>query len=525
MPEEREAAASGKQAQEAFNTAQEDGEDFVLEDIAVDATEKEAKRRDAPERAKEGLVYCLDATSSIKRGQSKHQTEVYPPTLRATPQNPTPPSLSTLVLQEVTYTHRALLLHFGTLVCMLQYLTHTNVQFYPREMWNTSIMNVSKSVRKFHIGMAFIFASHVLAFPTIDLVFQPNWATSASHFIYPPNIFPAPPDFLALVADFIDGILLKPDHKRACDSIRGLNDIFYGIGVYTVMELFFMAGLSPFLTVYEVFSVPSRAARFILAFYCYVARTENDVWGLLKPCIHNGILAPTIDQRLRYADWLFVWAKERTSVSLRMASLVDEYHAVIDAWAVSGEIWCRNSPDIGLFDVFEPTFLASALQTEHNLGHLIFGEALWRSLGSCSSKRDDPITAVYRKHGLLNSPTMLKLDAYKSLILPHAEFRGKRSLYRPTFAYRGPKEMWSVTRDFPPNCHWSADTKMQRKSILHPSLLTGSDRDALLFKNIVTSSLGVAIGPLEYCGIGHIVHIGGIPRPPPSEMEYECEQQ
>ncbi|KAK7021680.1 hypothetical protein R3P38DRAFT_3541418, partial [Favolaschia claudopus] len=350
--------------------------------------------------------------------------------------------------------------------------------------------------------MAFIFASHVLAFPTIDLVFQvwnlnislcfvsytrkPNWATSASHFIYPPNIFPAPPDFLALVADFIDGILLKPDHKRAW--------------------------LSPFLTVYEVFSVPSRAARFILAFYCYVARTEEDVWGLLKPCIHNGILAPTTDQRLRYADWLFVWAKERTSVSPRMASLVDEYHAVIDARAASGEIWCRNSPDIGLFDVFEPTVLASALQTEHNLGHLIFGESLWGSLGSCSSKRDDPITAVYRKHGLLNSPTMLKPDAYNSLILPHAEFRGKRSLHRPTFAYRGPKEMWSVTRDFPPNCHWSADAKMQRKSILHPSLLTGSDRDSLLFKNIVTSSLGVAIGPLEYCGIGHIVHIGGIPR-------------
>ncbi|KAK7059527.1 hypothetical protein R3P38DRAFT_2495563 [Favolaschia claudopus] len=315
MPEEREAAASGKQAKESFKAAQEAGEDFVLEDIAVDATGKEALRPDAPERAKQGLVYCLDATSDIRRGQSKHRTEVYSPTLRATSDNPTPPSLSTLVLEDVTYTHRALILRsfMSYLWLQLQCLTHTSVQFYPRETWNDSIVNVSKTVRKFRIGMAFIFAAHVLAFTTIDLVFQPNWATSASDFIYPPNIFPAPPDFCALVADFIEGILLKPDHKRATDSIRGLNDIFYGIGVYTVMELFFIAGLSPLLTVYEVFSVPSRAARFLLAFYCYVECTEEDIWSLLRPCIHDGILAPTTDQRLRYADWLFIWAKERTA--------------------------------------------------------------------------------------------------------------------------------------------------------------------------------------------------------------------
>ncbi|KAK6974173.1 hypothetical protein R3P38DRAFT_3482982 [Favolaschia claudopus] len=425
MPEEREAAASGKQAQESFKAAREAGEDFVLEDIAVDATGKEALRPDAPERAKQGLVYCLDATSDIRRGQSKHQTEVYPPTLRATSDNPSPPSLSTLALEDVTYTHRALILHFSTLVCMLQYLTHTSVQFYPRETWNNSIVNVSKSVRKFRIGMAFIFAAHVLAFPTIDLVFQPNWATSASDFIYPPNIFPAPPDFFALVADFIEGILLKPDHKRATDSIRGLNDTFYGIGVYTVMELFFMAvecfsvsgfdfnplesllmnctpGLSPFLTVYEVFSVPSRAARFLLAFYCYVERTEEDIWSLLRPCIHDGILAPSTDQRLRYADWLFIWAKERTAVSLRMGQLVDEYHAVLDAHEAAGDTWCRNSPGNELFDVFEPTFLAGGLNADFNLGHLIFGHATWQSLGGRVSNRDDPVTAVYRKHGLLD---------------------------------------------------------------------------------------------------------------------------
>lgn len=45
--------------------------------------------------------------------------------------------------------------------------------------------------------------------------------------------------------------------------------------------------------------------------------------SLLQPYIHNGILAPTTEQRVKYADWLFVWAKERTAMPYRMAQLVD----------------------------------------------------------------------------------------------------------------------------------------------------------------------------------------------------------
>ncbi|KAJ6587610.1 hypothetical protein DFH09DRAFT_1074828 [Mycena vulgaris] len=44
------------------------------------------------------------------------------------------------------YSHRVLILHFGTLFVKLQYLTHTSVQFYPRKCWDRSIRNVSNSV-------------------------------------------------------------------------------------------------------------------------------------------------------------------------------------------------------------------------------------------------------------------------------------------------------------------------------------------------------------------------------------------
>lgn len=100
------------------------------------------------------------------------------------------------------------------------------------------------------------------------------------------------------------------------------------------------------MTVYELFANPSRTARFLAAFYTYIHVGESNLWyifsgwpsvlneadplylhrPLLRPCIHDGVLAPTRDQRLRYSDWLYVWAKDRVLMSTRMADLVDNFH-------------------------------------------------------------------------------------------------------------------------------------------------------------------------------------------------------
>ncbi|KAJ6517325.1 hypothetical protein C8R47DRAFT_1000321 [Mycena vitilis] len=509
MPEARECIATGKQTQEAFRLALANGDNLTLEAIAIDATNAEAARAGACSEAREGLVYDLDHNSTVKRGQNSHQTSVYPPILRSTVDHPQPQSLDTLVLTDVTYTSRAMILHFGDLYFMLQYLTHTNAQPYPRACWESSVRKVSKGVRGFKVGVAFIFPSMVIAFPSNDLVFQPTWATSLSELRIPPCVYPSPLDFLGLVAEWIEKLLLKPRHTRACDAIRDANFIFHGVGVYTVMELFFMAGLSPFLTLHEVFSNPSRAARFLMAFYTYVERSEQDIWALLQPCLHDGVLAPTRDQRLRYGDWLYVWAKDRTSLPTRMASLVDKFHAKLEALGDLGTIWGRDSTE--LFDVFEPTFIASGLQSVVNLGHLIFGQDAWIAAGGKRSRRDDPITALYRKYDLLSTPTMLESNIYRPLFLPKLEFRGKNSSHRPTFTFHGPKEIWSITRNFPSNSHWSSDRIIQQKKNTAPKSvreITGTDRHALLFKTIVTSSCGVSIGPLEHCGNGHVLHIG-----------------
>ncbi|KAJ6616012.1 hypothetical protein B0H10DRAFT_2394288 [Mycena sp. CBHHK59/15] len=323
MPEAREGIASGKPANNGFETAKATGASFILQGIAAEATKYEVGLCSASSEIKEGLVYGLNAYST------------------------------------------------------LQYLTHTSVQFYPREKWEKSIRNVSKDVRKFSIGVAFIFTSQVLAFPSIDMVFQPTWATALSDFSIPPNIFSSTGEFPVLVAVWIESILLKPRYTRACDTIRDCNNIFYSIGVYTVMELFFMAGSL------------QQSFPHCPAFYSYIARSEQDLWTPLQPCIHDGILAPMTYQCLWCADWLYVWEKERTSMPLRIPRLVDEFHRV-------------GLRLFQLCNVFEPTILGPGLESQMNLGHLIFGDNAWLSLGGRRCAEDDPITAVYRKHNSLS---------------------------------------------------------------------------------------------------------------------------
>ncbi|KAJ7703565.1 hypothetical protein B0H17DRAFT_1127191 [Mycena rosella] len=86
--------------------------------------------------AKQGLAYLHDSSSMVKRGQTSNQTDVFLLMLRVSATNPEPPPITSLVLEKITYTHRALILHFGTLFFM----------FYSRKHWESSIKNVRKSV-------------------------------------------------------------------------------------------------------------------------------------------------------------------------------------------------------------------------------------------------------------------------------------------------------------------------------------------------------------------------------------------
>ncbi|KAK7007222.1 hypothetical protein R3P38DRAFT_2793079 [Favolaschia claudopus] len=79
-------------------------------------------------------------------------------------------------------------------------------------------------------------------------------------------------DFSSLLVNLMLGRLVLDRTGLACKVIRAANDVFFGIGVYTVIETFFLAGLSPFLTEAELFDCPSRVARFHAG---YIARMIN----------------------------------------------------------------------------------------------------------------------------------------------------------------------------------------------------------------------------------------------------------
>jgi hypothetical protein len=110
------------------------------------------------------------------------------------------------------------------------------------------------------------------------------------------------------------------------------------------LNLILNSGLSPLLTEAEVFLNPSRTARFAGAYLEFLNRSRTGLKyaipfpifdlsdidpisprALLKPAIKNGYLAPTIEQRLKYQDWLHIYAKDRARLPPRMVALVDLY--------------------------------------------------------------------------------------------------------------------------------------------------------------------------------------------------------
>ncbi|KAJ7795050.1 hypothetical protein B0H14DRAFT_2921129 [Mycena olivaceomarginata] len=300
-----------------------------LKHIDADATDKEAARFPKEHPAQSGLAYTIDSSSAVARGVNKAQGYIFPPMWR-TGGRRTPP------------------------------------------LW----------IRKFRIGMALVFEHYVIAFLSSDLVFQPTWASSRE--VLPPspsNFYDPGWEFLTAVTKWMQSRLNADRNGLACEVIRAANDVFLGIGVYTVVEIFFLAGLSPFLTEAEVFTNPSRVARFCGGYFEFLHKSRTDLWKLLRPAMKDG----------------------------------------------------------------EPTFLATALSLDHNLSHLIFGAPTWVALGGKPATLRDPLTVFFEEQGALDTPTFLRPDYYTPMILDKVDFCFKSLPHRTVHTYRGDKQIWSIT--------------------------------------------------------------------------------
>ncbi|KAJ4488744.1 hypothetical protein C8J55DRAFT_557746 [Lentinula edodes] len=424
MPEQREPRAMEVQIKHAIAEAQEEGSSFsAVHALWIDATSQEAKKSPLNSRFRNHLVDRIDASCAFKRGQKDNQTPIYPPQLSITKKGPEPEPITTLGLQgpqSVSSTARSLILDLGPLKLMFSFLTHCNVNLYQRRYWEDTISVLSWDDRHWSVALAFEFNDHFLAFISLDNLFQILNST-------------------------------KLEERLAIKVIRDMKSL-HGAGVYTSLELFAMAGVSPFLSAAEVFRNLSRTARLLDAYWCYCQRTHSDeLWTkLLRPAVHHGVLAPTVDQRLQYRNWLCVYAKDNVLCTPREATLIDNY---VDALAMIGsspEPFVRSGDDVhlaGLHDVFEPNRIRSALErSELNLGHLIFTESRWHALGGPLSSMDDPITKMFERRGLLDSTTFLHNEIYETLFVDSTGLSR-----RTTYSYHATKQFWSITPCFPPN--------------------------------------------------------------------------
>ncbi|KAJ7064387.1 hypothetical protein B0H15DRAFT_958636 [Mycena belliarum] len=490
MPECRECEASFLVVNAGIKDLRNHRACFHLRHIEVDATDKEQARLKTDHPAKSGLPYAITSDSKVQRGNTNGQSYVYPEMWRTggkkNAQN-APHSLSELVLQSIEYTHRALIINFGPLLLMIQWLTHTSGHVFTLSEWKESFGLVDKKLRKNKVGMALVFAEFVVVFLSHDLVFQPTWVESR-------NMLPPSP------ADFYSKDWVFSRCSGALDVYA--SDVFLGIGVYTVIEVFFLAGLSPLLTEAELFDNPSRTVRMGCGYLEFQHRSREGLPSLVFPAMTSGFLAPTKVQRLGYMKWLHVYAKDFASLPVRMAALVDDYANQVERLDALGEPWSRYETT-SLYDVFEPTLVSTALSLPHNMGHLAFGAELWVELGGVLSDGRDPLTAYFKGQGLLDAPTFLRPSHYSPLFLPLSDMRSKSLPRRDVFTYRNDKQLWSITK-FPEN-------SQGRRSFVDsatPREIVGDERKRMLFKHIVENTKGVAIGPLEYSGNGRVVSVG-----------------
>ncbi|KAK7013505.1 hypothetical protein R3P38DRAFT_3206850 [Favolaschia claudopus] len=441
MPEAREAKCSFIICDEYFGPILVKDGGLPLERIDIDATEKEQKRFPKSHPAHQGLPYAIDSSCTAKRGTNKSQGSVYPPMWRTTGKKKATNCLGELALVGMEYTYRGIILNLGGLFLM-----------------ESSIKVVNKELRKFRVGMALVFKDHVLAFHSHDLVFQ---------------------SFPSALATWMLGRRDQDRNGLACEAIRAANDVFFGIGVYTVIEIFFLAGLSPpFLTEAELFDCPSRTARFGGGYVTFLDKSDKDLHKLIQPAMLDGYLAPTLQQRLGYINWLHVYAKDRCKIP----NLVAERSELPDQWV-------RHDTET-LYDVFEPTYIRPALLLEPTLGHLIFGSELWQQLGGEVPKEPDALTTYFEEQGLLKQPTFLRPGHYTSLFLSDSDF----SSHSLRFTHI------ATTNNFGQSLHSLLihEASMLSRTAQNPPLSKGKIASACSsLTYLVKNTKKVAIGPLE----------------------------
>ncbi|KAJ3526606.1 hypothetical protein NMY22_g10098 [Coprinellus aureogranulatus] len=475
-------------------------------------------------------------------------------------------------LKEVTGNGRSLILIFNECILKFSYLTHTSPQFLSEEMWYKSIMFTTGEQRGYKVALALQFeGGDILAFLSHDLLFQIEWLTPNDTRINAPlphsslktvDVFENFYEFLRALAAWITTRRRSGEDRTglACEVMRedeGAKCVWVGVGVYTVCELFFLAGLSIFLNEREVFDNASRTARLANAFWQFAYNAQDIYVTCISPCLVENVLAPTKDQRMYYSKYLNVFKKDKTKVPTRMADAINAFETRLFQLAERSGMWRRDDEAIGLYDYFEPSLMANALLLKtcrpdvdvtsskresttpeykcrkcrqvpcdaalkiYSLGGLCLGSADWRSMApkDVLALEDvilDPLTKCFNRayrDGVITKQdrfcTFLRPGAYSQGIVPDdARYKKLRvkvpilyKLIRPSRVVA----LYSIVWIYPANSAPDSEHAKQKISMKAGTKIiraTTQQTVKAMFRNIVKTDGLVSIGPLEYRGNG-----------------------
>ncbi|KAG8932626.1 hypothetical protein FRC01_012968 [Tulasnella sp. 417] len=413
---------------------------------------------------------------ALQRGMTSRQT----PILFGTELEP-PGGYTDLQLLEVITSPRNVIVKLHPrLYLQVQLLTATAVNVYTQDAFHNGLMRVSRQIRKFSITLALDFGAFVLAFVSSDGITQFHWASRMEDL--PAKHADPVRDFGAYLSRFVAWLSVhSPSTKRAAQEvIRGAGEIFPGIGMYTVNELFARAGLPIDLPDHLLWSCICCVARLLEALWTVHAVASERVQTLLSPMLAGGLtLGVTVPQRVEYAQSLLVYGKHQMKSTSRMREQCDEYNE------------CISKSETPVHHVFEPSLIASALQKPAgpNLSHLIF-KSEDRDILSGTS---DPLTHYAHSKGLLHTcgqhvhpitdkPRFLDISSYKKSKVTTCMILIKK------------KHMWSLMN---PNQAWGIG-----------SIESSEDKACMLFHSRVTNSVKEVIGPRDYVGMPRRITMG-----------------
>jgi len=415
-----------------------------------------------------------------------------------------------LTLLSVEGNPRNIILRFDHCYCQIQLYTHVLPLICSLDDYYNVLCKIPKEFRRYKVGLAIELAQFVIVFTTLDLLigvstfsfsssrpparetstltlhshYQVHWAVQANalptdHI----DIYKTPEQYIACLLHWIKqrrDSSLKLRKQAVATLVRRECHVFAGVGVYTVCEVFFIAGLSLLMTEEELFTDESRVGRLFGAMYTWGHLAHTAHSEFVCTVVVNWKICPTFKEKQRWYRFMNVQCKDRAPSSVRKQVL----HKRFVQGVAAGERHSR------LHDVFEPTDIQTALVDIPELCDPIFGSKAdqFKMEIKASDVRQtqtllpelarillDQFIPFFRKGlgAFKMASQSLDLSMYDTFFLPTSEIQGKERRLKTILLKIDGKFAWTV---LPPTiCQLKASD-----STMSSQLQFGPQRQAVL---------------------------------------------